>query len=96
MPPWLEEAVDSSEEESRRFPHNRNVKKGGGKCLFTSRHFGRYFSDFSYGETDGYVSRQSSETKKMYTTEQTLMVGIIMIVFRDGKHALWDEMSQMD
>ena len=96
MPPRLEEAVDSSEEESRRFPHNHNVKKGRGKYLSTSRQFRLYFGDFSFGETDGYVCRQPSGTKKLYTNEQTVMVDIITIFLGDGENALEGDVSRMD
>jgi hypothetical protein len=71
MPPWLEEAVDSSEEESRRFPRSHNVEQGEGKCLFTSRQFRLYFSDFICGEIDGYVNRQPSGTKTVHNRTDT-------------------------
>jgi hypothetical protein len=32
-------------------------------------------------------------SRKMYTNEQTLMVGIIMIFLRGGENAPWDDVS---
>jgi hypothetical protein len=54
-----------------------------------------YFCAFSYGEVDGHVCRQPLRTEELYRTEQTLVVGIIMILLRDGENTLGDDMSYM-
>jgi len=61
VPPWLEEAVDSSEVESRSFPIASNVKKDGCECLFRSRHYSPCFVNFGFVDVDGHACRQPSE-----------------------------------
>ncbi len=41
------------------------------------------------------MCRQPSGTEELYTTEQTLVVGIIMILLRDGENTLGDDVSYM-
>jgi hypothetical protein len=85
--------VESGEMEFlRTTPWSRNRQLG---LQYSSRHFRLYFCDFGYGEVDGHVCRQPSGTEELYTTEQALVVGIIMILLRDGENTLGDVVSYM-